>query len=83
MPIREFKSSEQPESDGTMEYRKTRLPHINTLLAKSLLLSAQPATSPRMSASDRLIQQQLQVLDAVEEQLGDPGLQRAHPMVFR
>jgi hypothetical protein len=66
-----------------MEYRKTRLPHINTLLAKSLLLSAQPTTSPRTSASDRLIQQQLQVLEAVEQHVSDPALQRAHPMAFR
>lgn len=64
-------------------YRKTRLPHINTLLAKSLLLQQPSAGSGPSPASDRLIRQQLQVLDAVEQHISDTSLQTAHSTVFR
>lgn len=66
-----------------MDFRKTRLPHINTLLAKSLLLPQQSQSAAGAPASDRLVQQQLQVLDAVEQNVGHPASQKAHPSVFR
>lgn len=53
-----------------MEPRRTRLPRISTLLSRSLLTSQRSTSPATASTSDPRIQQQLQVLDALVQQLG-------------
>lgn len=65
-----------------MEYRKTRLPHVNTLLSRSLLLPQPSANSAGAPTPDRLVHQQLQVLSAVEQHINEESTQQPPPVLF-